>query len=701
MAKESFKILKTGFDTGINNPADKYASGNDKLKSLLDACYWQMVYKGYLDDEIDAVMGNLSQNSDVLNMVNSPRFPLAIEILSTYELQTKPGSDYPDDITGWIIDSLDTILNPVADDDTDIHPLLNIMSLVNGNFKPSRFNSALSDIEREANARRDAGKGLFKQRVEDISDYINWCVGMDFHGLTPETMAKIDSGLNPATLGRPFVVPGKPAEQNIEQPSNDSLVVAPWEEEEKHIEEPVVEEPPIEEMPEPAEEDKPIKEPVVQAQEEQKPEPAKAANLGDTPIPEPKPAEQDTPKPVSVNIPKHSGPTLSNTPDSYPKKVTNMKKTSTLTIPDADSDPFAKLEKGTEPEEVKANEPVGSNVSQQDDFNVFKEKAKANRPAQRVLTDLVNLCVSREQMEEALNEVKDIIASDDMNAQYLLEYTPGITPSILVDILQNRTTAGRIRQAKQASSGASIPHTNLTGGSTFQTGVDTPLGPIEIPRGFAQDNSAIIWSDPVITSMGFPFINFKSPEILAILKEKDPKKVKEAYKKVKKLMNKAGLSKPIKVLKDFKAAKGVQCALNRITIDAGEVLANNGGEIMASVHPRYAKDPSITIGDVALERDFVIELYRVLSPVKGAKAYIQQMGVTEEEYVNIIARDKRPPFYIFVPKDNMRFVKAPAGFIASLFTSNNKPTLVEAKMGSHFGGFIMPFRTTKLLFTEI
>ena len=201
--------------------------------------------------------------------------------------------------------------------------------------------------------------------------------------------------------------------------------------------------------------------------------------------------------------------------------------------------------------------------------------------------------------------------------------------------------------------------------------------------------------------MGFPFVNFGAPEIYTILKDKDESKVKKAYKKLKKQLKKIGLDSPIKVLKDFKQAKGVRCALNRITVDAEEILGNGNVDVMASVYPRVDVGMRSSIGSVSLTRDFIVEMYKVLSPTKGAKVYMDTLGMSEDEYADTLNRDGRPPLYIFIPKERLAFSKAPAGFIARLFTSNNKPTLVEAKIGTHFGGFVMPFKTTRLLFTEV
>jgi hypothetical protein len=166
-------------------------------------------------------------------------------------------------------------------------------------------------------------------------------------------------------------------------------------------------------------------------------------------------------------------------------------------------------------------------------------------------------------------------------------------------------------------------------------------------------------------------------------------------------MKRVGLSSPIKVLKDFKNAKGVTCAINRITVDANDLTEVGNAQVMASVYPRVSTDLQTSIGTVPLTRDFIVEVYNVLSPVKGAKIYMDTLGMSEEEYANMINRNGRPPLYIFVPKERTGFRKGASSFISRLFTSNSKPTLVEAQIGSHHGGFIMPFRTTQLLFTEV
>lgn len=321
---------------------------------------------------------------------------------------------------------------------------------------------------------------------------------------------------------------------------------------------------------------------------------------------------------------------------------------------------------------------------------------------QRVLMEIYNHASSRDQITDALRHVEQDIMDNTPNAQFLVRFVPGVTQEIIKDILINRTASGRYINRSTGRTGDAIPHTNLTGGSTYTAGTRTrALGPVEVPPGFAQENSSVLWDEPVITTMGYPFINFGAPEIYTILKDKDEKRVKQAYKKLKKQLKKVGLSDPIKVLKDFKNSVGVPCAINRLTIDSNDLLETGNANVLATVYPRATSTMQAAIGTIPLTRDFIVEMYKVLSPTKGAKIYMDTLGMTEDEYADTLNTEGRPPIYIFIPKEKLRFKKAPAGFIARLFTSNKKPTLVEAKIGTHSGGFVMPFKTTRILFTEV
>ena len=369
----------------------------------------------------------------------------------------------------------------------------------------------------------------------------------------------------------------------------------------------------------------------------------------------------------------------------------------------------------TEPEEIPVSEkpasaelPVDSGDSDNDMDKGALPPGTPAAPARRinvpqqVLMEIYNHAGSREQITDALRQVEQDIMDNTPNAQFLVRFVPGVTQEIIKDILVNRTASGRYINRSTGRTGDAIPHTNLTGGSTYTAGTRTrALGPVEVPPGFAQENSSVLWDEPVITTMGYPFINFGAPEIYTILKDKDEKRVKQAYKKLKKQLKKVGLSDPIKVLKDFKNSVGVPCAINRLTIDSSDLLETGNANVLATVYPRATSTMQAAIGTISLTRDFIVEMYKVLSPTKGAKIYMDTLGMTEDEYADTLNTEGRPPIYIFIPKEKLRFKKAPAGFIARLFTSNKKPTLVEAKIGTHSGGFVMPFKTTQILFTEL
>ena len=369
----------------------------------------------------------------------------------------------------------------------------------------------------------------------------------------------------------------------------------------------------------------------------------------------------------------------------------------------------------TEPEEIPVSEktaraelPVDSGDSDNDMDKGALPPGTPAAPARRinvpqqVLMEIYNHAGSREQITDALRQVEQDIMDNTPNAQFLVRFVPGVTQEIIKDILTNRTDSGRYINRSAGRTGDAIPHTNLTGGSTYTAGTRTrALGPVEVPPGFAQENSSVLWDEPVITTMGYPFINFGAPEIYTILKDKDEKRVKQAYKKLKKQLKKVGLSDPIKVLKDFKNSAGVPCAINRLTIDSSDLLETGNANVLATVYPRATSTMQAAIGTIPLTRDFIVEMYKVLSPTKGARIYMDTLGMTEDEYADTLNTEGRPPIYIFIPKEKLRFKKAPAGFIARLFTSNKKPTLVEAKIGTHSGGFVMPFKTTQILFTEL
>ena len=443
--------------------------------------------------------------------------------------------------------------------------------------------------------------------------------------------------------------------------------------------------------------------PVVPAAPKIEPKPA----LTSAPKVEPKPAVPPAPKAEAkpadgVAVSEEPVPTAPTDPEAP-------------AAPAASDDLSGIVINETEPEEIPVSEkparaelPVDSGDSDNDMDKGALPPGTPAAPARRinvpqqVLMEIYNHAGSREQITDALRQVEQDIMDNTPNAQFLVRFVPGITQEIIKDILANRTDSGRYINRSAGRTGDAIPHTNLTGGSTYTAGTRTrALGPVEVPPGFAQENSSVLWDEPVITTMGYPFINFGAPEIYTILKDKDEKRVKQAYKKLKKQLKKVGLSDPIKVLKDFKNSAGVPCAINRLTVDSSDLLETGNANILATVYPRATSTMQAAIGTIPLTRDFIVEMYKVLSPTKGARIYMDTLGMTEDEYADTLNTEGRPPIYIFIPKEKLRFKKAPAGFIARLFTSNKKPTLVEAKIGTHSGGFVMPFKTTQILFTEL
>lgn len=437
-------------------------------------------------------------------------------------------------------------------------------------------------------------------------------------------------------------------------------------------------------------------EPAVSAPEEEKAEPAASA-------PEEEKAE-----------PAASAPEEENAEPAASAPAAAKAEPAASAAPAADADLSGIVIGEPEPEKIPGGEtPADETPASGDDMDGDMEEdalppgsptapARRINVPQRVLMEIYNHASSRDQITDALHHVEQDIMDNTPNAQFLARFVPGVTQEIIKDILVNRTASGRYINRSTGRTGDAIPHTNLTGGSTYTAATRTrPIGPVEVPPGFAQENSSVLWDEPVITTMGYPFINFGAPEIYTILKDKDEKRVKQAYKKLKKQLKKVGLTDPIKVLKDFKNSVGVPCVINRLTIDSSDLLETGNANVLATVYPRATSTMQSAIGTIPLTRDFIVEMYNVLSPTKGAKIYMDTLGMTEDEYADTLNAEGRPPIYIFIPKEKLRFKKAPAGFIASLFTSNKKPTLVEAKIGTHSGGFVMPFKTTQILFTEI
>ena len=291
---------------------------------------------------------------------------------------------------------------------------------------------------------------------------------------------------------------------------------------------------------------------------------------------------------------------------------------------------------------------------------------------------LQGMSIDEEQLKEAL----EVLAGGNYYATpYFTTYMPGITEKAAAQLLDNQTEKGSHRPFRVS---AGEPGARKT---------------ILIPPAFKIDNSQTIWSRAVINNLGFPFINFSSPAVLALIKSSDPKEVKAAYKNVKALFKECHLKRPIDTLKDFAKAKYRNCALNALAVQADELYnAESGMKVTASIIAPYTKNLSIK-GTVELPMDFLTAFYTVLSPVQATRQYTElcEMGVTE--YLNFLSVNAKPPIYILNPK-NLIFRRGPkAGLLHELFSSKTAPILVRARVSGRDGGFMIPERVADKIFT--
>lgn len=695
-----------------------------------DVIYLQLANAGVSQETINEVYDDV--RGGTLNLEPNP---LALHLLARYKLAELNSRDDTNSVLETISDAFDIIgnhgefphnpsLETLEDTNPDAYQALGILSLFSPEISETVQTTDTDDKDRLMAAANMAARCV-NAEVPLTDDNIKQIEGT----LTGDIKIAHSADMSNKATSTPG---GLPPVSNSSEADLDLGDIIP---KSRKKTKPAKEEPPVT-----AEEEKPAvetpappmgTEPISVSSKppeippEVKPVEPPAHQVEPKPVAPPSPKAE--PKPIVPPVPKvEPKPAVPPAPKAEAKPADGVA-VSEEPVPTAPTDPEAPAAPAasddlsgivineTEPEEIPVSEkparaelPVDSGDSDNDMDKGALPPGTPAAPARRinvpqqVLMEIYNHAGSREQITDALRQVEQDIMDNTPNAQFLVRFVPGITQEIIKDILTNRTDSGRYINRSAGRTGDAIPHTNLTGGSTYTAGTRTrALGPVEVPPGFAQENSSVLWDEPVITTMGYPFINFGAPEIYTILKDKDEKRVKQAYKKLKKQLKKVGLSDPIKVLKDFKNSAGVPCAINRLTVDSSDLLETGNANILATVYPRAASTIRAAIGTIPLTRDFIVEMYKVLSPTKGARIYMDTLGMTEDEYADTLNTEGRPPIYIFIPKEKLRFKKAPAGFIARLFTSNKKPTLVEAKIGTHSGGFVMPFKTTQILFTEL
>lgn len=292
---------------------------------------------------------------------------------------------------------------------------------------------------------------------------------------------------------------------------------------------------------------------------------------------------------------------------------------------------------------------------------------------------LKGMSVDEEQLEQAV----DVLSEGKYPLSgFITTYQPGLTERAVAQLLDK--------------------HTDKASHRPYRVTVGEPKErrTVMIPPAFKLDQSPTLWTRAVVTSMGFPFINFTCPPIMELLRGTDPKRVRDAYRNVKAMFKQCKLKKPVAALKEFAHAQYRNCALNALTVDAEELFAAEPGTTVgASVVDPYSRKLS-SKGTVQLPVDFLTAFYGILSPVGAVKQYCELTGMSSEDYLEHLSEKGKPPVYILNPKRVM-FRRGPKGSILhELFSSKANPVLVRTRIGSHDGGFIIPERLVDLIFAS-
>ena len=289
---------------------------------------------------------------------------------------------------------------------------------------------------------------------------------------------------------------------------------------------------------------------------------------------------------------------------------------------------------------------------------------------------LKGMSVSESQLQEAIDYLNNTPGNYFMS--YLATYHPVLTERAVAGLLDKYTTDGT--------------HKNYTPAK--------PSGKILMPPAFKVDQSPAIWTRAVVDSLGYPFINFTCPSVLELLRGTDPVRIRDAYKRVKKMFKQFGLKKPVATLQEFAQAAYRNCVLNALVVEASELFnANPNSKVVAQVINPYSKNLS-TKGSLLVPVSFLTAFYGILSPVAASRQYAALSGKTEEEYRNDLASTGMPPVYILNPRKN-QFRRGPKGsLLHRLFSDKSAPVLVRARVGTHDGGFLIPERDADKLLTE-
>ena len=289
---------------------------------------------------------------------------------------------------------------------------------------------------------------------------------------------------------------------------------------------------------------------------------------------------------------------------------------------------------------------------------------------------LKGMSISDAQLQEAVDYLYG--NPNGKFAPYMATYHPGLTERAVADLLDHFTSDGTHR--KYAPPKQSVR--------------------AMIPPAFKLDQSPAIWSRAVIDTLGYPFINFTSPSVMELLRGTDPARVRDAYRRVKRMFRQCGLKRPVDTLKAFAHERYRNCVLNALVVDS-QVLysAQPGDRVSVQVVDPYNKRFS-TKGGLSVPVDFLVTFYGILSPVAGSRQYAEASGKTESDYRSELASTGMPPVYILNPKKN-QFRRGPKGSILHrLFSSKTAPVLVRTRVATHDGGFLIPEREADMLLAE-
>ena len=117
-----FKLINTGFKAGVVNPmTTTFADDSDTpLGQMCTAFYWQMTYKAMSQNPIDSVIELIwtkdsEQNAEMKELAEDRRFGLAVDILTTYRLVTRPTTKNTSDIYNWLKQAVEVILGKPTD----------------------------------------------------------------------------------------------------------------------------------------------------------------------------------------------------------------------------------------------------------------------------------------------------------------------------------------------------------------------------------------------------------------------------------------------------------------------------------------------------------------------------------------------------------------------------------------------------------